>query len=67
MKNVLDVTIDPDIVLDPDRIKGMSEYLQGHLLATMTIACERYDCHWKELTWKVKFNNGQPYISVKPK
>ena len=67
MTNVLDVKIDPDIVLDPDRIKDMPEDLQGHLLVTMTIACERYECHWKELIWSVKFNNGQPVISVKKK
>ncbi len=65
MGKVLNVTIDPDIVLDPARIKGMSEDLQGHLKATITIACERYECHWKEITWSVKFFNGQPVIYTK--
>ncbi len=68
MPKVIDVTIDPDIVLDPEQIKGMSEDLQGHLKVTMTIACKKYDCHWTELVWSVKFNKQrQPYISVKKK
>lgn len=66
MGNVLDITIDEDIKLDPDKIKGMPKDLQGHLKATMTIACEKYNCHWQELMWKVKFDkSGQPYITVK--
>ena len=64
--NVLKVDIDPDIKLNPDRIKNMPEKLQGHLLVTMTIACKKYNCHWTELAWSVKFDkSGQPYIRVK--
>ena len=65
MGNVIDVTIDPDIVLDESRIKDMPDSIKGNLLATMTIACERYDCHWTELTWSVKMMSGQPVIHVK--
>ena len=68
MGNVLEVVINPDIKLDPEKIKGMPEDLQGHLLVTMTIACQKYNCHWTELAWSVKFNKQrQPHISVKKK
>lgn len=67
MGNVLNVVVNPYIKLDPKMIKGMSKDLQGHLKITLTIACEKYDCHWTELTWKVKFYEGQPVISVKKK
>lgn len=63
MGNVLDVTINPDIVLDESRIKGMSYDIKQHLLITITIAMERYDCDWRELTWSVK--GRLPVISVK--
>jgi hypothetical protein len=65
MSNVMDVVIDEDIVLDEDRIKGMPDDLKGHLLVTMTIACKKYECHWKELTWKIEFCDNQPIIKVK--
>lgn len=64
---VLDVTINPDIVLDETKIKGMPYDIQQHLLVTMTIAMERYECGWRDLLWSVKFNDGQPVISVKKK
>ncbi len=67
MSNVLDVTINPDIQLDESKIKGMPYDLKQHLLVTITIAMERYKCDWPELSWSVKFNNGQPVISVKRK
>ncbi|KKL68173.1 hypothetical protein LCGC14_2127680 [marine sediment metagenome] len=67
MSNVLEIAIDPDIVLDPERIKGMSEDLQGHLKAAITNAARVYDCKWHEITWKVRFTNGQPYIATKKK
>lgn len=67
MPNVLDIAIDPDIILDPKRIKGMSENLQGHLKAAITNAAKVYDCRWDEITWKVKFDkaSGQPYITTR--
>ena len=64
MDNVLEFDIDPDIKLDESRIKGMPDNIKGNLLATMTVACKRYDCHWKELTWKVKIFDGEPVIYV---
>ena len=67
MDNVLDVVINPDILLNEKAIKNMPDDLKQHLLVTMTIACERYECDWRELTWKIKFYNGQPVISVKKK
>lgn len=68
MDNVLDVTINPDIILDESRIKDMSYDIKQNLLITITIAMERYGCDWRELTWKVKFNKQElPVISVKRK
>ena len=64
MDNVLQVEIDTDIKLDPEKIKGMPDDIKGRLLVTMTIACEKYNCHWTELTWKV---NKDRAISVKRK
>lgn len=65
MGKVLNVVINPDIQLDEKIIKNMPDDIKNHLLVTMTIACERYKCDWRELTWKVKYYNGQPVISVK--
>ena len=65
MNGVLDVTIDPDIELDENRIKGMPDDIKGRLLVTMTMACERYDCHWTELTWTVK-RDGVIHVKRKP-
>ncbi len=62
--NVLKVTINPDIELDEARIKGMPDDIKGRLLVTMTIACDKYDCEWTELTWSVKPDG---VISVKRK
>ncbi|KKM79834.1 hypothetical protein LCGC14_1345950 [marine sediment metagenome] len=68
MAKVLDVKIDPDIELDETKIKGMPYDLKQHLLITMTIAMDRYDCDWRALTWRVKYNTeGLPVISVKKK
>ncbi len=67
MDNVLQIDIDPDIVLDEDRIKGMPDQVKGNLLATLTIGAQKYNCHWTELTWEVKVIRGQPVIYVKPK
>lgn len=64
MSNVLQIDINPDIKLDEDRIVGMPDEIKGQLLATMTIACQRYDCHWSELTWKIPMYDGQPVIKV---
>ncbi len=64
MDNVLQVEIDPDIKLDERFTKNMPDDIKGRLLATMTIACEKYDCHWTELTWTVKPDR---VISVKKK
>lgn len=67
MGKVIDVTINPDIILDETKIKGMSDYIKGNLLVTITIAMERYNCDWTELEWNVRFHKGQPVISVKRK
>lgn len=53
MDNVVHIDIDPDIKLDESRIKDMPDDIKGRLLVTMTMACEKYDCHWTELTWRV--------------
>ena len=67
MDNVIDVEINPDIILNENKIKGMPYDLKQHLLATITIAMERYDCDWRELIWSVKFDQNLPVISVKRK
>ena len=67
MDNVLEIDIDPDIVLDEDRIKGMPDNIKGNLLATMTHAAKKYNCHWTKLTWCVIMSGGQPVIKVKRK
>ena len=67
MSNVKEVVIDESIELDEKSIKGMPEDLKGHLLVTMTIACEKYDCHWKELTWSIDNSTNPPIIKVKRK
>ncbi len=63
----VEVTINPDIVLDENKTKGMPYALKQHLLATITIAMERYKCDWSDLTWRVKIYEGQPVINVKRK
>lgn len=65
MSNVLEVEINPNIELNEYRIKGMPYDLKQHLLVTITIAMERYECDWKDLTWNIKINDGQPIINVK--
>ena len=67
MRNVTTVTIDPNIELDEDRIKGMPENIKQSLLITITMAMERYNCLWTDLTWSVPIYDGQPVIKVKPK
>ncbi|MHC4322705.1 MAG: hypothetical protein ACYSUX_00365 [Planctomycetota bacterium] len=67
MANVVNVTIDPKIELDEDRIKGMPDNIKQSLLITMTMAAQRYNCDWRDLSWSVKFPGGQPVISVKKK
>lgn len=68
MGKVLDVTINPDIILDESRIKDMPYNIKQHLLITITIAMERYNCDWRELVWSVKFDKERmPVISVKRK
>ena len=64
MNGVLEVEINKDIVLDEARAKGMPDNIRGRLLTTMTIFCDKYDCHWTDLTWRV-YPNG--VISVKKK
>ena len=64
MPNILDVTINPDIVLDESKVKGMPDQIRGRLLVTMTIAMERYECDWRDLIWKV---GKDGVISVKRK
>lgn len=65
MGNVLQVEIDKSIIL-PESCDNMPPDLKQHLLITMTIACERYDCSWQDLRWAVKYDSaGNPYIKVK--
>lgn len=62
MSNVIQIEIDPDIIL-PASCDNMPEDLRQHLLAALTNACLRYDCKQEDLVWSVK---GNPrYISVK--
>ena len=65
MGRVLNVTINPDIKLDESKIKKMPYDLKQYLLITITIAMERYECDWTELTWSIKFYDNQPVINVK--
>lgn len=67
MGNVVDVAINPDIQLDEKAVKNMPYGLKQHLLITITVAMERYNCDWRDLTWSVKPYDGQPVISVKRK
>ena len=67
MGKVINVTIDEDIVLDPVHTKNMPDNIKQPLLITITMAMQRYNCDWRDLTWSVKYYNGQPVISVKPK
>ena len=64
MSNVLDVTINPDIVLDEQSTKGMPDDIKARILITMTIEMDRQGCDWRDLTWKVDKNS---VISVKRK
>lgn len=54
MDNVLDIEIDPEIEIVGKNVDKMPDEIKNRLLATMTIACQRYKCHWTELTWEVK-------------
>ncbi|HDZ14032.1 hypothetical protein LCGC14_0756720 [marine sediment metagenome] len=68
MTNVINVTINPDIVLDEKSTKGMPEYIKDNVLITMTLSCQKYGCHWTDLTWRVRYDTGgNPYITVKKK
>ena len=67
MGKVLEVVINPDIELDENRVKDMPYRLKQHLLITITVAMDRYKCDWRDLTWSIKFYNGQPVINVKRK
>lgn len=64
MDNVLEFTTNPDIVLDPERIKGMPADIKQRLLDTLTMGMQRYQCDWTELIWNV---DGNGVISVKRK
>ena len=64
MGNVLKIIIDPDIKLVGDNIEKMPDNIKGNLLATMTHACKKYNCHWTELVWSVKMPDGNPVIYV---
>ncbi len=67
MDNILKVAINPDIELDENRVKDMPYNLKQHLLITITVAMDRYDCDWRDLTWSVKLYDNQPVINVKRK
>ena len=67
MRNVAQVKIDPNIKLFGKNIDKMPDSIKQPLLITITMAMERYKCGWRDLKWSVKFYDGQPVISVKPK
>lgn len=67
MGNVITPTIDESIELDPRFTKNMPDSIKQPLLITITMAMEEYKCDWRDLTWRVKYYNGQPVISVKRK
>ena len=64
MSKVKKITINPDIVLNPERIVGMPKDLQMHLKVAITNAAEVYECDWEDISWKVSFDkkSKQPYI-----
>ena len=64
MSSTLHVDINPDIELDETKTKGMPDDIKSRLLATMTMACDKYECEWTELTWKVK-PDGVIYVKRK--
>jgi hypothetical protein len=59
---VLDIKIDESIIL-PKSCDDMPDTLKIPLLATLTRACEKYDCKYEDLTWSIKGN--PPVIKVK--
>jgi len=65
MSEILELEIDPDITLDPNRIKGMPDSVVASLLMMLTRSAEKHNCHWSTLTWKVPIIDGQPIIMVK--
>jgi hypothetical protein len=65
--NVITPTIDPDIKLDERFTKNMPDSIKQPLLITMTMQAQRLKCHWRDLTWSVKYSGTQPIISVKRK
>lgn len=67
MGKVINVTIDESIELDPKDTKNMPDYIKQNVLITITMAMQTYNCDWRDLAWSVKYYNGQPIISVKPK
>ncbi len=67
MGKVINVTIDENIELDPRYTRNMPESIKQPLLITITMAMQQYNCDWRDLTWSVKYYDGQPVISVKPK
>lgn len=67
MGKVINVKIDESIQLDPKHTKNMPDSIKQPLLITITMAMQRYNCDWRDLTWSVKFYDGQPVISVKRK
>lgn len=67
MNNVLTPTINPDIELDPRYTENMPDSIKQPLLITITMAMQKYNCDWRDLKWSIKYFNGQPVISVKPK
>ena len=64
MNGVLDIVIDPNIVLDDKVTKDMPDDIKTRLLATLTHGAKVYKCDWTELTWKVEPTG---IIKVKPK
>lgn len=67
MGKVINVTIDENIILDERHTRNMPDSIKQPLLITITMAMQRYNCDWQDLEWSVKYYNGQPVISVKPK
>jgi len=65
MSNVLKIQMNEHIVLDEDRIKGMSPDLQGHLKVMISHTARKHKCHWSKIVWSVTIEHGEPVIKVK--
>jgi len=63
MGRVLNIVIDPEIKLDPDRTIGMPDQVRGGLLISLTRAAKKHGCSWTDLSWSVE--KGVIKVSMK--